>query len=280
MMNGPLAGSLFPSMQRVAARGELIVRMRDGQTRVERLFQEGAAKIRLPARDGGPLEAILINTAGGLTAGDRIGWRIEARDGASLAVTTQACEKVYRASGGHAEVTCRIAVGTGARLAWLPQETIVFDRSEFSRRLDIEVARDAEVLLVEAAVFGRHAMGESVGIATFRDRWRVRAGGRLVHAEDFAIGPDVAATLAKQAAFGGAQAFATILLVAPDAGARLDAARAIVGDSGGASFWKVGETGKLLARLIATDGYTLRERLAPLVTMLNGRAGLPKTWTV
>lgn len=279
-MNGPFAGIHRPSMQRVSARGELVARLRDGQTRVERLFQEGAAKIRLPARDSEALEAILINTAGGLTGGDRIGWHIEARAGASLAVTTQACEKVYRSSGGHAETACSIAVGAGARVAWLPQETIVFDRSAFMRRLDVDVAVDAAVLLVEAAVFGRHAMGESVATATFRDRWRVRAGGRLVHAEDFAIGPDVSASLSNRAAFGGGQAFATLLLIAPDAAERMDAVRAIVGESGGASFWKVGETGKLLARLVATDGYALRERLTPLVTMLNGRAGLPKTWSL
>lgn len=273
-------GIVQPAMQRVAARGLLAARLRDGATRLERLYQEGAAKIRMPARDGDPLEAILINTAGGLTGGDRIAWRVEAGTGASVAVTTQACEKVYRAAAGRAEAACELVAGPGARVAWLPQETIVFDRSAFSRRLDADLAADAEALLVEATVFGRRAMGESVRTAVFRDRWRVRAGGRLVHAEDFSIGPDVAEALAKRAAFHGASAFATLLLVAPDAADRLDAVRAIVGEAGGASAWQVGATGKLLARLVAVDGYALRERLAPLVEMLNGRAGLPKTWSL
>ncbi|TIU63331.1 MAG: urease accessory protein UreD, partial [Mesorhizobium sp.] len=56
-----------------------------------------------------------------------------------------------------------------------------------------------------------------------------------------------------------------------------------IGDSaagGGASFWSVGRSGKLLARLTAGDGYQLRKRLVPLVELLNGRAGLPKLWSL
>jgi urease accessory protein len=39
-------------------------------------------------------------------------------------------------------------------------------------------------------------------------------------------------------------------------------------------------SGKLLARLYAADGYQLRQRLVPLVGLLNGRAGLPKLWSL
>lgn len=77
---------------------------RAGRTRIAELYQEGAAKIRLPAVPDDPLEAILINTAGGLTGGDRIAWSIDVGAGASAMVTTQACEKVYRAGSGRAEV--------------------------------------------------------------------------------------------------------------------------------------------------------------------------------
>src|SRR5690606_3602695 len=179
----------------------------------------------------------------------------------SATVTTQACEKVYRSAGGQAEAACRITARAGARIAWLPQETILFDRSAFSRRLDVDLAEDAEALLLEATVFGRPAMGETVRLAQFRVRWRVRAAGKLVHGEDFRIGPDVEASLARAPVAGGASAVATLLLVAPDAEERLQAARAVLGDAGGASAWRVGATGKLLARFAAADGYALRQRL-------------------
>ena len=274
------AGPRQATMQRVVADARIAVGYRDGATRLARLYQEGAARIRLPAVSGDPLEAVLINTAGGLTGGDRVAWAIDVEEGAALAVTTQACEKVYRSAGGRAEVGCTLRIGARARIAWLPQETIVFDRSAFRRRLDIELEGDAEALLLEATIFGRKAMGESVTMGEFRDRWRVRHAGRLIHAEDLALGPDIAGTLAHRASTGGGSAIATLVFVASDAAERLDAVRSIVGDGGGASAWRVGASGKLLARLIAADGYALRQRLVPLVELLNGRAGLPKTWTL
>lgn len=267
-------------LERVAATGRLSVRRVDGRSRIFRLYQEGAAKIRMPWTADDPLEAVLINTAGGLTGGDRIAWQADVEAGASLSLTTQACEKVYRASAGHAEMTCSMTVGEGGSLAWLPQETILFDRSAFRRRLDLDLAGDAQALLVEATIFGRHAMGETVSRATFHDRWRVRRDGRLIHSEDFAIGPDVAGTLRRSAVTGGARAVATVLLISEQAPSHLDAVRTIIGERGGASVWTVGEAGKLLARLIDDDGYSLRKRLVPLIELLNGRAGLPKLWSL
>ncbi|WP_245467357.1 MULTISPECIES: urease accessory protein UreD [unclassified Mesorhizobium] len=280
----------MPAAQRVAGRARLFCGKSDGRTRLQRLYQDGSAKIRLPAVQGDPLEAVLINTAGGMTGGDRLGWTIEVGAEASASITTQACEKVYRAAADRAETSVGLRVGPGGRLAWLPQETIVFDRAAFARTLDVDLAEDAEALVLEATLFGRLAMGERTVRGSFHDRWRVRHGGALVHAEDFRIGPDIAATLRRPAATGGALAIATLLLVSPQAESLLEAARAIIGDRGiggpvisdcgGASFWSVGRSGKLLARLTAGDGYQLRKRLVPLVELLNGRAGLPKLWSL
>ncbi len=266
--------------QRVSARARLVVAQRDGRTRLSRLYQEGSASIRLLPNAGDPLEAVLINTAGGLTGGDRIRWSVDVGAGAAAAVTTQAYEKIYRANAGRAEAHCSLRVGSGARLAWLPQETIVFDRASFSRRLDADLDEGARALFVESTVFGRQAMGESISHAMFRDRWRIRRNGRLVHAEDFAVSRNVAATLLRSAVTGGAIAVATVLLVVDDAADHLDAARRIIGDQGGASAWEVRKSGKLLAKLFANDSYSLRRRLMPLIELLNGQAGLPKMWSI
>lgn len=234
----------------------------------------------MPAVSADPLEAVLINTAGGLTGGDRLGWEVDVGAGASASITTQACEKIYRAASDRGEVRVRLTVGAGGRIAWLPQETIVFDRAAFARTLDVELAADAEALLLEATVFGRLAMGERTTHGGFHDRWRVRQGGAFVHAEDFRIGPDIAASLGRAAVAGGAAAMTTVLLVSPRAEAFLDPVRAIIGGEGDASAWSVKKSGKLLARLFAEDGYQLRKRLVPLVELLNGRAGLPKLWSL
>ncbi|WP_217570983.1 urease accessory protein UreD [Mesorhizobium sp. GbtcB19] len=281
----PSDAAPLPAAQRVAGLGRLFCGKSGGRTRLQRLYQDGSAKIRLPAVQGDPLEAVLINTAGGLTGGDRLGWTIEVGAGASASVTTQACEKVYRAAADRAQTSVGLRVGPGGRIAWLPQETIVFDNAAFARTLDVELVEDAEALVLEATLFGRLAMGESTVNGSFHDRWRIRQGGALIHAEDFRVGPRIAATLQQPAATGAALAIATLLLVSPQAESLLEPARAIIGDSttggsGGASFWRVGRSGKLLARLCAGDGYQLRKRLVPLVELLNGRAGLPKLWSL
>ncbi len=266
--------------QRVSARAELSVLHLDGRTRLSRLYQEGAAKIRLPKVGEDLLEAVLINTAGGLTGGDRLHWSVDVGKQASVSVTTQACEKVYRARNGGAEVSCAFSVGEGGRIAWLPQESIVFDHAAFSRRIEADLGPAAEALIVEATVFGRQAMGETVSRAMFSDRWRIRRNGRLVHAEDFAIGPDIADILSRSAVTGGAIAVATVLLLSDRATDRLEAVREIAGEESGVSAWMVAGTGKLLARLFAMDSYSLRKRLMPLIELLNGQAGLPKVWSL
>ncbi len=273
-----------PAMQRVQAVGRLAVASRDGRTRVQRLFQQGAAKIRMPVISSDPFEAILINTAGGMTGGDRLDWEFEVGPGAAAALTTQACEKAYRAESGVARIRTVARVAEGGHLAWLPQETILYDRSALERRLDVDLAPGATALIVESVIFGRRAMGETVASARFRDVWRIRVGGRIAHADTVAFDGDVAAWLSRAAVTGGATAIATVLLIAPDAEQRLEAVRAIVGPLGGASFWTLrgdkGEmNGKLLARLVANDGYDLRQRLVPLLGLLNGQAGLPKVWS-
>ena len=141
--------------------------------------------------------------------------------------------------------------------------------------------------MVEPVVFGRLAMKESVIEGHFRDRWRVRLDGRLLHAEDMRLGPDIADALDRSAVANGGLAMATVLLVAPEAEARLAATRALIGASGGASHVSQrrsetsgNETGKLLARIVAKDSYELRKLLVPLIRLLNPAGGVPKVWSI
>lgn len=262
------------TLQRAFGRGECYVKSRNGETTLDRLWQEGCAKLRLPKHDHG-FEVVMINSSGGLTGGDRLNWSFQADTGTTMTVTTQACEKVYAASTGTAEVRTDMTVETGSRLNWLPQETILFNDSALSRSLDANLAKDAELLLCEPVLLGREAMSETVSEGLFTDRWRIRRDGKLVHAENLSIGRDFSQT-ARTAILNGARAFASVLLMDPNGEHYLEPARAIIGKSGGASFWN----GKLLARLVAPDGYSLRHRLMPLLSLLNKRAALPKCWSL
>ncbi|MBV6648380.1 MAG: urease accessory protein UreD [Hoeflea sp.] len=276
-------------MQRTRGAGRLSVKLSAGQSRIDRLFQEGSARIRLPrVARGAPLEAVLINTAGGLTGGDRMDWHFEAGEGASLLLTTQACEKTYKAQGdSEARVSVQLKLNAGSSLAWLPQETILFDRARLARTIDVDMASDARLLMVEPVVFGRLAMREAVTTGHFRDRWRVRCAGQLVHAEHMRLGPMVADALGHPAVANGGLAMATVLMIAPDAEAVLAGVRRIIGNSGGASHVTMrhgpgrdAATGKLLARIVARDSYELRKVLVPLIRLLNPAGGMPKVWSI
>ena len=154
-----LAPEAVPPLQRAVGVGRLSVRQLDGRTRLNRLYQEGCAKIRIPKTyHGTALEAVVINTSGGVTGGDRMNWRFDAGPGTHLMLTTQACEKVYKSSGGVAENTIALSVEAGARLAWLPQETILFERAGLSRSITADLAADAEALFLEPIVLGRRSI--------------------------------------------------------------------------------------------------------------------------
>ena len=101
-------------------------------------------------------------------------------------------------------------------MRWLPQETILFDRARVSRRIDIDLAEGASLLLCEIVVFGRAAMGERMLHGEFVDRWRLRRGGRLVFAETVRLDGDIGEKLAKPAIAKGGVAIGTALIVPGD----------------------------------------------------------------
>ncbi|BCB20976.1 urease accessory protein UreD [Bosea sp. ANAM02] len=270
-----LQNSVTARMQRAQGRASVSFRRRDDRTCLDRLFQEGCAKLRFPRPLGDEApQAILINTAGGLTGGDRFGTEVDLAENAEACLTTQACERVYRSTGTDAVVTNRLRLAAGARLAWLPQETILFDGGRLSRSLDVDLAQDAELVAVEAVLFGRQAMGETLRNGHLHDRWRIRRGGRLLFADDLRVEGDIAARLAPQPAMAGCGAVATVLFTGAAPERFLDAARSIIGPDGGASTWN----GKFLARLVEGTGLALRRRLEPLLTLLMGGRPLPKVW--
>ncbi len=131
------AAPAAPAMQRARGAVEVSVALREGRSRLAHLFQQGSARALMPRVHGGAPEAVVINTAGGVTGGDRFRFAFDAGDGAALTVSTQAAERVYRASAGVAEIDTTLTLGAGAALDWLPQETILFDGCALSRSLRV-----------------------------------------------------------------------------------------------------------------------------------------------
>jgi urease accessory protein len=240
-----------------------------GRDGVQVLREDGSAKCRIPRGSG---EAILINTSGGLAGGDVLEISVSAGKGAALTLTTQAAERVYRTLGPPAEVNIKLRAETGSSLLWMPQESIFFDASALQRTLDVELATDATFFAVEPMIFGRGEMGECAAQVSVLDRWQIKRAGQLVHADVFRLGPHWPSS---KSSFGDNRAAATVVMVSKEAENLLANVRAVLGPEDGASAWN----GKLVARLLARDGFCLRKTLIQVFTACVGREKLPKTWT-
>jgi urease accessory protein len=245
----------------------------DGATRRTRVVEDGSLRVRFPGPASHDLDAVIVNTAGGIAGGDRLDVRVAVAEGARLVVTTAAAEKIYRSLGPNAAIHLELSVQAHGSLLWLPQETILFDRARLTRTIDVELAENATLVLAEALVFGRAAMGEAVEQGHLFDRWRVRRNGRLVFAETVRLGEAIGETLREPAVAAGAAAVATLFICPADA-ARIAAVRERAEARGevAISAWN----GFAVARFVAADGAALRDDLIAAVTALG--VTLPRLW--
>ncbi|MHA6692185.1 urease accessory protein UreD [Devosia sp. A449] len=262
-------------MQRARGVGRIATKLRDGASVIDTLYQDGCAKIRLPNTHSDAIEAVLINTAGGLTGGDHLQWDAKAALGGSMVLTTQACERIYRSTGALARIETRLEVGASGHLDWLPQETILFAASRLDRQIDIDLAEGASLTAVEAVLLGRDAMGELAADAYLRDNWRIRRNGRLIHAEATLLSGEGRERDAISL-LDGARAFATIIHIGPKAPAHLETVWALMlsGEQIAASV--IGE--RLVVRAMAGSGLALRRMIVPILAELAGAGRLPRLW--
>lgn len=244
-------------------------------TELSRLRQSGSLKLLFP-RSGDGLQAVLLNTAGGITGGDAFEIGLRAEAGARVTVSTQAAERAYRAQDGQTgRLSTHISIAEGGRLNWMPQETLLYEGCALRRSLRVDVAPGAAFLMVEPLVFGRAAMGEALHAIRFEDRVDIRLGANLAYADRMLLRGDVAAQLDRPAVAAGARALATLVYVAQDAEARLGAVRALLsGTVAGASLLR---PGVLVLRMLAADSHLLRGTLIPVLIELAG-TDMPPTW--
>lgn len=255
----------------------------DGATRLVSVYQHDPMRVLFPDPLHDPMPAaVLINTSGGLVGGDAVAIDIDAGPAAAARVTSQAAERVYRSAGPTVSIAARLAVGDGAWLEWLPNETILFDNARLARRLAIDLADGARCLAAEMTVFGRVARGERFARGALRERWEVRRAGRLLWADALRLDGDAAATIDHPAGFGGAAAHAIVVCAGPGAAAALPALRAICTGDHPFAVTAIGDV--LVMRGLARDPAALRAANAGVVATARAAFGgwpasVPPSWT-
>ena len=193
----------------------------------------------------------------------------------ALPITTQAAERIYRATTGKAVITNTLTLGENCHLDWVPQETILFENSALKRQLNVTMAESASLLALETLVLGRKAMGETLHSATLSDQWRIRRGDRLIYADALRFNAPHLQTQSA-ATLNGNRALATIVIVASETEDRLQFARSLLpfpDVEAAASAWN----GILTLRFLAPDAQPLRKALISFLTQFRGR-DLPRVW--
>ncbi len=251
------------------------VHLQDGVTRRRHLHESGSLRVRFPSSEDEGLSAVFVNTAGGVAGGDRFDVDITAAEGTRLTLTTAAAEKIYRTVDMTAQLNIVLKAAAGAHLSWLPQETILFDRARVARRIDLDLADSASLLLCEIVVFGRSAMGERMRQGEFTDRWRLHRGGRLVFAENIRLDGDISDKLSKPAIARAGVAIGTALIVPGDETLveRIRALSETFGGEVGISCWN----GFAIARFCAQDAMRLRADMMAVLRCASSER-LPRLW--
>lgn len=265
-----------PRRQRALGQLSFDITSIQGLTRPARIAESGPSRIRLPNVAASELEAVIMNTGGGIACGDRFDVAVHAGATTHAVMTTPAAERVYKSDGPVATVDVSIDVGENAAFSWLPQETILYDRARLRRSFSADIAASARFSMFESIVFGRAAHGERIAEGLLEDRWRIRRDGKLVYADTLRLEGPIADLLDKPSIAKGSRALATFLHVAPDAESRLDATRDLMENAScdcAASAWN----GMLVLRFLAPDIGSLRRAAIDILTRFRG-SPLPRVW--
>lgn len=272
--DAPSVAVLPPCTPRLDAGVSLRVARAYGASRLASLAEHGGYRARV---GGGtdPCSIQLINPAGGLAGGDRVTIELAVDDGARMVASTPAAERIYGSERDVTHITCQVRVGADAMLDWLPQQTIFYDGARYRRRLEVELADTATILLLELYTLGRRATGERLTDVLIRDDWRVRRAGRLVFAEALRFEGAASDALARAALGGGAGAAATLVYVARDAEERVTMVRELLAaDVHGAA--TVVE-GVLVVRWLAEDPAGLTAALQSFLAAFRDQP-MPRGW--
>jgi urease accessory protein len=254
------------------------------ENEIVEVFQQSPLRVIFPRIDGAAAkEAVLINTGGGIAGGDRLECSVTAMAGASIAVTSQTAERVYRALDQPARILTKLRVDDGAKLGWFPHETIVFNWARLHRDTEIELSFGSELVALEWLVFGRAAHGEQMVGGEIRDSWRVKKEGRLIWADSFRISEEIFPQLNRKALLNNCKAIATLIYFGPELAKRLDLLREI-SLSLDCRCAATSVADLIIVRLAAEEASNLKLALHALLQRLGSEFGdgpfrVPKMWS-
>lgn len=121
----------------------------DGEaTTVGHALHSGPLRVLRSLYPEGPhiCHQVLVHPPGGIAGGDRLALTLKLAAGSHALLTTPGATRFYRSAGDEAEQTLDAQVTDGARLEWLPLETLLHDGVRARNRLRFGLAAGAEMI--------------------------------------------------------------------------------------------------------------------------------------
>ena len=97
---------------------------------------------------------VIVHPPGGLVGGDTLDLRFGVAGGAHGLITTPGATRFYRSDGPPALQRTQLRLAVGARLEWLPLESIAYSGCLAENRLTMDLAPGAELIAWDVTAFG------------------------------------------------------------------------------------------------------------------------------
>jgi urease accessory protein len=102
-----------------------------------------------------------VHPPGGIVGGDVLALDVALAAGSHALITTPGATRFYRSAGELAQQSLSARVAEGARLEWLPLETICHHNTRAENRMSFELAPGAEMMGWDVLALGLPASGEA-----------------------------------------------------------------------------------------------------------------------
>ncbi len=113
---------------------------------------------------------VLVHPPGGIVGGDTLHIEATVRAGAHALITTPSATRFYRSAGEAALQSVVAQIDDGARLEWLPLETICHSAALAENQLRFEIAPGGEMMGWDVVALGLPASGEAFEAGHYAQR--------------------------------------------------------------------------------------------------------------
>ncbi|MGD8559717.1 MAG: urease accessory protein UreD [Gammaproteobacteria bacterium] len=162
-----------------------------GKTMIARRDHYGPLVIQKPFYpEGNPCHLYLLHPPGGLVSGDELTLDTKIHKNSHCLITTPGATKFYRSSGQAATQQQTFNIAGDALLEWLPQETIVFDKSHGDIRTHVNLEHHGKYIGWEITCLGRIAGDQPYHAGSLVQKTVVNRCGRPLLIERTALQGD------------------------------------------------------------------------------------------